>query len=148
MSSGSSRCTDDLARHLGQRRHRRDDVDDLEARLLAAQDAFLAGEHHHRHGAEQRIGGAGGEIERARAKRRQAHAGRAGQPAVSRRHEGGRLLVPGQHQLDLRAPQRLDDVEVLFARHAEDAANAFVLQRGDQKFGALHRVPPSVLQNR
>jgi hypothetical protein len=40
----------------------------------------------------------------------------AGQPPVGRGHEAGRLLVARDHQLDLRVAQRLDDVEVLFAR--------------------------------
>jgi hypothetical protein len=43
---------DDLMSHLGQRRHRRDDVDDLKASLLAAEDALLARNHDHRHRAE------------------------------------------------------------------------------------------------
>jgi hypothetical protein len=55
-SRGWSPRFDDLPRHLGQRRHGRDDVNDLEQRLLVAQDPFLAGDHNHRHGAEQRKG--------------------------------------------------------------------------------------------
>ena len=66
--------------------------------------------------------------------------GLAGEPAVGRRHEGGRLLVPGQDQLDLRALQQLDDVEVLLARNAEDAVDALVLQRRDEKIGAFGHV--------
>jgi hypothetical protein len=44
-------------------------------------------------------------------------------------HEGRRLLVPGQYQLDARLPQRLDDVEILFAGHSEDALHALVRKR-------------------
>ena len=109
-----------------------DDVDDLEARLAAAEDRLLAGDHHHRHGAEKGVGGARGEVQRARAERGDADAGLAGQPAVGRRHEGRRLLVPGQDQLDGGVAQALDDVEVFFARNAEDALNAFVLQSARQ----------------
>ena len=76
-----------------------------------------------------RVGGAGREIERARSERGDADAGAAGEPAMGRRHESRRLLVPRQDQLDLRLPQRLDDVEVLFAGNAEDAVDAFVLER-------------------
>ena len=61
------------------------------------------------------------------------------------RHEGRRLLVARQYQLDARLPQRLDDVEVLFAGHAEDAIDAFVRERGDQQIrtfahGAVHLI--------
>ena len=65
---------DDLPRHLGQRLHRGDDVDDLEPRLSAVMIGLLAGDHDHRHGAEMRIGGAGGEVQRARTERRDADA--------------------------------------------------------------------------
>ena len=95
-------------RHLGQRPHGRDDVDDLEARLPAAPDRLLAGEHHHRHRAEMRVGRACRQVERAGTERGQADARPSGQPPIGRRHEAGGLLVPRQHQLDLRAPQRLD----------------------------------------
>ena len=136
---GNGRRADDLAGHLGQRRHGRDDVHDLEARLPAAQDSLLAGDHHHRHRAEQRIGRAGREVERAGAERREADAGLAGQAPMGRRHERRRLLVPGQHQLDRRAAQRFDDVEILLARNPEDLLDALVLERGDDEFGAGHR---------
>ena len=92
-----------------------------------------------------RIGRAGREVQRARAERRDADAGPAGQPAMGRRHEGRRLLVPRQDQLDARGPQRLQDVEVLLARHAEDAIDALVLERGDKQvrpFG--HRFDPRI----
>ena len=166
MSSGSSRCTgpgrssfatrkasrtrvgnaggaDDLARQLGQRLHRRDDVDDLEARLPAAHDRLLAGDHHHRHGAEMGIGRAGREVQRARTERRDAHARLAGEPAVGRRHERRGLLVAGQDQLDPGGPQRFHDIEIFLARDAEDAIDAFVLERGDKKIGSFgHRYIP------
>jgi hypothetical protein len=38
---GDGRRADDLPRHLGQRRHGRDDVNDLEQRLLVAQEPVL-----------------------------------------------------------------------------------------------------------
>ena len=93
----------DLIGHLGQRRHGRNDVDHLKARLFAAQDALLSGDHHHGHRAEQRVSRPGRQIERAGAKRRDANPRLAGEPPVRRRHESRRLLVAGQNQLDLRA---------------------------------------------
>jgi hypothetical protein len=36
-----------------------------------------------------------------------------------------------------RGASPLDDIEVLFTWYAEDALDAFVLQRGNQKIGAL-----------
>jgi hypothetical protein len=131
---------DDLARHLGERLHRRDHVDDLKARLTGGHDRLLAGDHDHRHGAEMRVGGPRGEIEGARPEGRDAHAGTTGQAPVSRRHEGRRLLVPRQDQLDLGGSERLDDVEVLLARNPEDAVDPLVLQGGHKQVGSLHRV--------
>ena len=122
-------------------RKARDHVHDLEARLPAAHDALLAGDHDHRHRAEMGVGRAGGEVERARAERGDADAGLAGEPAVGRGHEGGRLLVAGDDQLDRGVAQALDDVEVLLAGHAEDALDALVLERADQQVGAFGHVP-------
>ncbi len=122
----------DLPRHLGQRAHRADDIDDLEARLPRALDRLLAGEHQHRHGAEMGIGRCRGEIQRAGSKRRQANAGLTGQAAVGRRHEGRRLLVPRQHEFDPGMAQRFQDVEVFLPRQREDAVDTFVFQCRDQ----------------
>src|SRR5262249_10185931 len=128
MSSGSSRCTgpgafllrqpkrfahdrryrrraDDLTGHFGQRRHGRDDVDDLEAALLAAEDALLTCDHDHRHGAEQCIGRAGREIERAWAERREANSRLTGEPSVRGGHESRRLLMACYDEPDPRAAQ-------------------------------------------
>jgi hypothetical protein len=84
-----------------------------------------------------RISRTGGEVQSTRPQRADAHAGLARQPAVGRSHERRRLLVPGQDELDLRAAQRLDHGEVLFTRDAEDAVDAFVLQRRSQKVGGF-----------
>ncbi len=123
----------DLPRLLGQRLHRADDVDDLEARLLAGDDALLPGDHDDRPCAKQRIRGAGGEIQRAGAERGQAHARLAGQAAIGGRHEHRRLLVAGDDQLDAGMAQRLDHVEIFFAGNAENALDAFVLKCGDKQ---------------
>jgi hypothetical protein len=136
---------DHLARELGERPHRRHHVHDLEARLPAVADRLLAGDEHGRHGAEVRVGRAGGEVQRARAEGADAHAGAAGEAPVGRRHERGRLLVPGEHQFDAAgAAQRFQHVQVLLAGDAEDALHAFVLQRGNQQLRSLrhgHRLP-------
>ncbi len=141
---GNGRGRDDLAGHLGQGRHGRDDVHDLKAGLLAAEDSLLAGDHHHRHRAEQRVSRAGGQIERARPERREADPGPAGQAPVRRRHERRRLLVAGQHQPDLRTAQGFDDVEILFARDAEDLLDALVLERRDEELGAVQLHAPQI----
>ena len=126
-----------LRRHLGQRPHGGDDVDDLEARLAAAPDRLLSGDHHHRHRAEMRVGRRRRQIERAGAERRQADAGAPGEAAIGGRHEAGGLFVPRQHQLDLRAPQRVENVEILLAGNGKDVFDALVLERGDQKIAGF-----------
>lgn len=125
--------TDDLPRQLRQRLHGRDHVHDLKARLPAAHDRLLAGDQDHRHRAEMRIGRARRQIERARSKSRQADAGLAGQPAMRGGHEGGSLLVTGQHQLDFGGAERFHEIEILLAGYAEDAIDALVLQRRDKQ---------------
>jgi len=114
-------------RHLGQRTHGRHHIHDLKTGLLAAQNAFLPGDHDHWHRAKQRVSRAGCEIQCTRAKRRQANAWFAGQPPMRRGHEGRRLFVAGEHQLDGGPPQSLDEIEVLLPRDAEDLLHAFVL---------------------
>ena len=90
-----------------------------------------------------REGGGGGEVERARPQGGDADAGFAGEATVRRRHEARSLLVAGNHQLDARVAQRLDHVEVLLAGNAEDALDAFVLERRDEKIRSLcHRLRP------
>ena len=129
----------DLIRHLGERRHGRNNVDDLKARLFAAQNALLPGDHHHGHRAEQRVGRAGCQVERAWAERSDADPWLAGEPPMRRRHESRRLFVAGQDQLDPGAAQRFDHVEVFLARNPEDLLHALVLERGDDEFSAVHR---------
>jgi hypothetical protein len=50
------------------------------------------------------------------------------------------LLVAGQHELDLRAAQSFDHVEILFAGNPKDSPDALVLERGNQEFGAVHQM--------
>ena len=126
-------CADDLPRHLGQWAHRVDNVDDLKTCLLRSQDRLLPGDHDHGHGAEIGISRTRRQIERARTECAQADARLAGQSAFGRRHEGCRLLVPRQHERDARLPQRVKDVEIFFARHAEDTGDAFIFKRGNEQ---------------
>ena len=134
----------DLARHLGQGRHGRNDVDDLEPRLLAAEDALLARDHDHRHRAQQGVGGAGRQIERARTQRREANPGLAGQPAMGRGHEGRRLFMACHHQPDRRTAQRFDDIEIFLSRNAEYLLYAFVLQCRDEQSSPVHGYAPFI----
>ena len=128
---------DDLRRQLGERSHGRDDVDDLETRLTAAPDRLLSGDHDHRHRAQMRVGRSRRQIERTGTQRRQADARASGETPVGGRHEAGSLLVPRQHELDLRAPQRLQHVEILLARNGEDVCDALVLEGGHQQIGSF-----------
>lgn len=128
---------DDLRRHLGERPHGRDDVDDLEAGLAAAADRLLSGDHDHRHRAEMRVGRSRRQIERTGTERRQADARAPGETPVGGCHEAGSLFVPRQHQLDLRAPQRVQHIEILLAGNGEDVPDALILKGGHQQIGGL-----------
>jgi hypothetical protein len=145
---GDRRRADDLMRHLGQRRHCRDDVDDLKACLLAAEDTLLAGDHDHRHRAEQRVGSAGRQVHRAGPQRRQANAGLAGQPPMRGCHEGCRLFMAGHHQLNRRTAQRFDDVEIFFSGHRKDLLYTLVLKCRYEQTGSIHRVRSNRLMYR
>ena len=136
----NGRRTDDLPCHFGQGRHSRDNVYNLETPLLARKNTFLAGDHDHRHGAEQSIGRTVGEVERARTERRQTHAGAACQSSLRGRHEGGRLLMPGDDELDAGSAQRFDDIEILFPGYPENPLDTLILQSADKQIGALHSV--------
>jgi hypothetical protein len=128
---------DDLVGELGERTHRRHHIDDLEARLARGFDALLPGDQDQRHAAQQSIGRCRGEVEGAWPQCRDADAGLAGKPAIGCRHEGRRLFVTGEHQLDLRLAQRFDHVEIFLARHTEDAVVAFVLVGCHQELRTL-----------
>ena len=109
-----------------------DHVHDLEFGLPAAHDALLTREHDHGHGTEQSIGCSRRQVQRARTKRGDAHTGLAGQPPVSRGHEGRALLVAGQDQLDRRVAQAFHDIQVLLAGNPENPIDALVLECGNQ----------------
>jgi len=73
--------------HLGQRRHSRDHVPDLEPRLLPAQNALLARDHDHEHRAEHSVGGTCRQIKCAGTQRGQADSGPARKSAMRGRYE-------------------------------------------------------------
>src|SRR5215218_6711297 len=83
------------------------------------------------------IGRAGREVQGARAQGRDADPRPTRQPPVCGSHEGGRLLVAGEHELDRGCTERLDHVEVLLAGDAEDAVDALVLEGCNQKIRTL-----------
>jgi hypothetical protein len=151
---GNALRSDDLGCHLGERPHGRDNVDDLEARLAAAPDRLLPCDHHHRHRAQMRVGRSRRQVERTGAERRQADAGAPGETPTGGRHKTGSLLVPRQHELDLRVPQRFQHIEIFLAGKREDAGDALVLQRRHQEIGGLGhaavapRAPDGVLSAR
>ena len=53
------------------------------------------------------------------------------------RHEAGRLLVTRHDQFDARGAQRLHDVEIFLAGHAENPVDALVLEGGDEEIRSL-----------
>jgi hypothetical protein len=62
---------------------------------------------------------------------------------MRRGHERGRLLMSGQNKVDRRFSQGFDKIEILFARDAEDAIDAFVFEGGDKQVGAFqHMLSP------
>jgi len=102
----------DLPRHLGQRPHRADNIDELKPRLARTLDRLLPRYHNHRHGAEIGVGRTRREIQGSRPEGGETDARQPGQTSLCRCHEGGRLFVAGEHKLNSRLPQGLDDVEV------------------------------------
>jgi hypothetical protein len=77
------------------------------------------------------------QIKRTGTQRCQADAGTSGETPVGGRHETGGLLVSRQYKLDLRAPQRIQHVEILLARNGEDIFDALVFEGGHQEIGAF-----------
>ncbi len=129
----NARAVDDLLGKLRQRAHHADHVDDLELTLLALLDRLLPGDHHQRHAAQLSISSGCDEVRRAGAKRGKTDAGLAGETSISGGHKACRLFVPGENQLDLRCPQRFQEVEILFSWDAEDVFNALILESFDKE---------------
>jgi hypothetical protein len=68
----------------------------------------------------------------------EAHPGAAGQATVDVRHEGGRLLVARQHELDVAVEERVHHVDIFFARNAVDGLDPLVLETTHQELRGLH----------
>ena len=110
---GNARGADDLLRMLGQRPHRRDDVDDLKLGLPALTDRLLPGNEHQRHAAQIGVGRTRGQVQRAGPEGAERDTWLPGQAPVGRRHERRRLLMPGDDQIDRTiAGDRLDKGEI------------------------------------
>ncbi len=128
---------DDRARVLRERAHHVHDVDDLEVPLLARLDRLLPGDHEHRHPAELRVGGRGHEVGGAGSERRQAHARAPGEASPRRGHEAGGLLVARDDEPDVGRAEGLEEIQVLFARQAEDARDALGREALHEEVGGL-----------
>ncbi len=102
----------------------------------------LAGNGHHRSPVHVGVRDPGDQIGRAGPQRRQAYTRLAGQAPVYVGHEGGALFVPHGDEPDVAVEQRIHDVQVLFARNAEDVLDPFVLQATHKQFGTAHGVIP------
>ena len=93
-------------------------------RDLIAVRRELTCERQDRRAIEVRVRDAGDEIGRTRAERGETHAGNAGQHRAGLGHERGGRLVFGQHELEARLAESLDEVDHLAAGMAEDVADA------------------------
>ena len=139
---------DIVARDAGRgvfrdRLHHLDHVEDLEPALLGFLHRLLAGDHHHRHAAKLRIGRGGGEVGGARAKRRDADAGLAGQSAINGGHHARTLFVARQHKLDfLGVREAFEEIEIFLARDAEDVFAPLFLETFDEQIRCFGHEPP------
>ena len=128
-------------RPLGDGAEHGDRVHVLVALLVEALGAGLADEADQRCAVHVGVGDAGHEIGGARAEGAEADARLARQPAIHVGHEGRRLLVPAQDEIDVAVHQRHHHVGVLFAGNAEDVGHALGFEALDQKIGRFHGVP-------
>ena len=73
------------------------------------------------------------EVERTGAERCDAHTSSAGQASVCCRHEGRGLFMTGENELNFDLRSDSTTSQILFAGNAENAVDAFILQRSNQK---------------
>ena len=125
-------------RPLGDGPEHGDRVHVLVALLVEALGAGLADEADQRRSVHVGIGDTGHEVGRARAEGAEADAGLAREPAVNVGHEGGRLLVAAEDEVDVALHQRHHHVGVLLAGNAEDVGHALGFEAFDQKIGRFH----------
>src|SRR5262249_32650300 len=130
---------------LGERPEVLDDVDPLVGFLVNAIAPGLAGERDQRRAVEVRVGDAGGQIRGARPERGQTDAGAPRQAPVGGGHERGPLLVARRDEGDPRVEERIEDIQHLLARQAEDVAHAFVLEALDDQIRGLHAIQTDLM---
>src|SRR5690606_10918579 len=91
-----------------------------------------------RHGTELGVGGGGDEVGGTGTEGGHAHAGVAGQAAIGGGHEAGGLFVPVDDQLDLRAAQRFEQIEVFLAGNGEHILHAFRFEGAYKEVRGFH----------
>ena len=128
-------------RPLGDGAEHGDRVHVLVAFLMEPLGARLADEADQRRAVHVGIGDAGDQIGGTWAKRAEADAGLPREPAVDIGHEGRRLFVPAEHEVDVALHQRHHHVGVLFAGNPENVGHALGFEAFDQKIGRFHGVP-------
>ena len=128
-------------RPLGDGAEHGDRVHVLVALLVQPLGAGLADEADHGRAVHVGVGDAGHEIGGAGAEGAEADARLAGQPAVDVGHEGRRLLVATEDEVDVALDQRHHHVGVLLAGNAEDVGHALGFEAPDQKIGRFHATP-------
>ena len=133
----------DAVRPLADRTHHVDGIHVLVALLVETPGARLADNGDSRRTVHVGVGKAGHQVGHTRAERGQTHARLAGQTAVAVGHEGGRLFVPAQDEVDLAVHQRHHEVGIFLAGNAEDALDALGFQAAHEEIGCFH----VVLQN-
>lgn len=122
----------DRHRGFGDRLHHGDDIDDLEMSLFTLLYRLLPGDHDDRHPSKLGIGDAGDHIRGSRPESGKGDSRGSGESSIGRRHEYGGLLVSRQDELDLRMPEGIQQIKVLFTRHSEYIADSLVLETSDE----------------
>src|SRR5437868_3008018 len=140
---------DDLGRRLADadprapfrdRAEHAHDVDVLVRFLMRAFETDLARDRDEGSAVDLRVGDSGDEIRGTRPECGQADTGIRRETTVHIGHEGGALLVPGEHELDLLALREGGvERERLLARDTEDVPNALVLQAFHQELRDVQR---------
>jgi hypothetical protein len=64
--------------------------------------------------------------------------GFAGEAAVNVGHKGRALLVPCRDELDGAVEERIHDIDVLLARHAENIFDPFILEAFYKQLCGFH----------
>ncbi len=143
----------DHAAPLRDRAEQFHEVEGLVGLLVEPVEPGLRGDGHERMRVEVGVRDPEHQVDRARAERGQAHARMSRERAVGVRHERRAAFVTRRDEADRRVRDRIDHVEVLFARQPEDVLDALVLEALDEQAGnglcavrGFHlplRLPPS-----